>query len=198
MDQDARSPEPAPSGARPTLEVTLKDGTVAELGPLTAEDRDRVLEGLSQMSEESRFARFGSGRSSLSDSELQYLTDVDQVSHVAWGATIGGNPAGAGRYIVGDDGEAEIAITVVDRYQGIGLGKALFDALAASARAGEVEAFRFSIEPWNQVVLRMMQGFDVRFDESEGMLTGRLEIDHVPVGIREPDYVDLLDKARVR
>ena len=190
------SPDPVPEADRPLILVTLRDGSVAELGPLAPQDRELLLEGLSQMSEESRFARFGSGRSSLSASELDYLTDVDQVSHVAWGATVDGSPAGAGRYIVGDDAEAEIAIAVVDRYQGIGLGRALFDALVASARAGTVEAFRFSIEPWNRVVIRLVEGFDVRFDEAEGMLTGRVEIDHMPPGDREAEYVDLLDRAR--
>jgi GNAT superfamily N-acetyltransferase len=198
MESEQTTPSsPVPPDDRPTVRVTLRDGTIAELGPLASEDRALLAEGLSQMSEESRFARFGSGRSSLSDAELQYLTDVDQVTHVAWGARIDGSPAGAGRYIVGDDGEAEIAIAVVDRYQGIGLGRALFDALVASARAGEVEAFYFSIQPWNRVVIRMMEGFDVHFDESEGMLTGRLVIDDVPPGDREGEYVGALDRARV-
>jgi GNAT superfamily N-acetyltransferase len=198
MDSKQTAPsELVSSDDRPTVQVSLRDGTVAELGPLAPEDRELLAEGLSQMSEESRFARFGSGRSSLSEAELHYLTDVDQVSHVAWGATIDGSPAGVGRYIVGDEAEAEIAIAVVDRYQGIGLGRALFDALVASARAGAVEAFSFSIQPWNRVVIRMMEGFDVRFDESEGMLTGRLVVEGIPPGDREGEFVAALDRARV-
>ncbi|HEX9865388.1 MAG TPA: hypothetical protein VGC03_10515, partial [Acidimicrobiia bacterium] len=101
----------------PSILVVLRDGTTAELRPITPDDRALLKEGLRQMSEESRFARFGSGIASLRDAELRYLTDVDQIRHVAWGAVIDEEPAGVGRYILGDGPDAEIAIAVVDRFQ---------------------------------------------------------------------------------
>jgi acetyltransferase len=186
------------TGERTGIQVELHDGTLAELRPLTADDRDLLLEGLSRLSEESRFARFGSGRSHLQDSEIRYLTDVDQVSHVAWGATIDGHAAGVGRYIAGDGASAEIAVTVVDRYQRIGLGRALFDALIASARAGGVGTLWFSIQPWNRAVIEMMREFEVRYDEAEGMLSGRIAVDDVPPGERDAEFVHLLDRFRRR
>lgn len=194
-----REKSPASSGQpdeRAVVTVPLKDGTIAELRPLLSEDRGLMLEGLSRMSEQSRFARFGSGRSGLSDAEIRYLTEVDQVSHVAWGATIDGGPAGVGRYIVGDDATAEIAVTVVDEYQGRGLGRALLDALVASARAGGVETLWFSIEPWNRAVIQMMRDFTVEFDEEEGMISGRIVVGDVPPGDREEEFVSLLDHCR--
>jgi GNAT superfamily N-acetyltransferase len=169
---------------------------MAELGPLLPDDGELMREGLSHMSEQSRFARFGSGRSTLNEAEIQYLTDVDQVSHVAWGATIDDHPAGVGRYIVGDDGRAEIAVTVVDEYQGRGLGRALFDALVASARASGIHRLWFSIQPWNRAVLRMMEGFAVSYDEEEGMLSGTVDVAAVPRGDRDDEYVALLDRYR--
>jgi GNAT superfamily N-acetyltransferase len=149
------------------------------------------------MSEQSRFARFGSGISNLSDAELRYLTEVDQVSHVAWGAIIEDEPAGVGRYIVGEDGVAEIAVTVVDEFQRRGLGRALFDALVASARSSGIEELRFSIEPWNNPVVRMFPGVDVVLDEHDGMLHGRVEVAVVLVGPHESEYVELLDLCRL-
>jgi len=184
------------TGERTLIDFRLRDGTIAELGPVMYQDRELLLEGLGQMSEQSRFARFGSGKSQLSDAEIRYLTDVDQVTHVAWGATIDDQPAGVGRYIVSDGGEAEIAVTVVDRYQKIGLGRALFDALIASARASGIEVLWFSIEPWNRAVIRMMSAFEVRFDEADGMLSGRIEVADVPPGERDEDFVGLLDRCR--
>jgi GNAT superfamily N-acetyltransferase len=148
------------------------------------------------MSEQSRFARFGSGISNLSDSELRYLTEVDQVTHVAWGAIIDAQPAGVGRYIVGEDAVAEIAITVVDEFQRRGLATALFEALVASARASGIEEFRFSIEPWNRGVPRMLPGVEFEMDEVDGLLTGRVEIAAVPVGPHDSEYVELLDLCR--
>jgi GNAT superfamily N-acetyltransferase len=148
------------------------------------------------MSPQSKFARFGSGIASLSAAELRYLTDVNQVSHVAWGAVIDDEPAGVSRYIVDGAAEAEIAITVVDRFQRRGLGRALFEALAASARAAGIESFHFAIEPWNRSVLRMLPGIEVGQDERVGMLTGRIELSEVPTSRHEAEFVDLLDQCR--
>ena len=166
------------------IRVTLRDGSTAEMRPINPGDKDLLLEGLGQMSPQSRLARFGSGISGFSASELRYLTDVDQVSHVAWGATIDEEPAGIGRYIVDDAADAEIAVAVVDRFQRRGLGRALFDALAASARAAAIETFHFAIEPWNRAVLRMLPGVEVAEDESEGMLIGRISVVPRPSGRR--------------
>lgn len=181
---------------RPIVQVRLRDGTEAELGPLYPDDRNLLVEGLSQMSLESRFARFGSGIANLSDAELRYLTEIDQASHVAWGATIDAQPAGVGRYIVDEGADAEIAITVVDRFQRRGLGRALFDALVASARASGIEALRFAIEPWNRSVLRMLPGVDIEPDEVNGLLVGRIEIETVKVGSHEAEFVEALDRCR--
>jgi GNAT superfamily N-acetyltransferase len=176
--------------------VTLRDGSIAEIRPIGPADKGLLIEGLQQMSPKSKFARFGSGIASLSAAELRYLTDVNQVSHVAWGAVIDDEPAGVGRYIVDGAAEAEIAITVVDRFQRRGLGRALFDALAASARAAAIGSFHFAIEPWNRSVLRMLPGIEVGHDESDGMLTGRIELSEVPISRHEESFVDVLDRCR--
>jgi GNAT superfamily N-acetyltransferase len=121
---------------------------------------------------------------------------VDQVTHVAWGALIDDVPAGVGRYILGEDGVAEIAVTVVDEFQRRGLGRALFDALVASARASGIEELRFSIQPWNRDVVRMFPGVDVILDEHDGMLTGRVDVAGVPGSAHEHEYVELLHLCR--
>lgn len=176
--------------------VTLRDGSIAEIRPIGPADKALLAQGLQRMSAQSKFARFGSGIASLSTAELRYLTDVNQVSHVAWGAVIDDEPAGVGRYIVDGAVDAEIAITVVDSFQRRGLGRALFDALAASARAAGIESFHFAIEPWNRTVLRMLPGIEVGHDERDGMLTGRIELSAVPVSRHEAEFVDLLDRCR--
>lgn len=176
--------------------ITLRDGTVAELRPIGPADQNLIIEGLSQMSPQSRFARFGSGISNLSAAELRYLTDVNQVSHVAWGAIIDDEPAGVGRYIVDGAAGAEVAVTVVDRFQRRGLGRALFDALASSARAAGIETFHFSIEPWNRSVLKMLPGVEIGPDEHDGMLTGWIALTAVPSGPHDRDFVGLLDRWR--
>jgi GNAT superfamily N-acetyltransferase len=180
------------------IQVTLRDGSVAEMRPLNPGDKELLVEGLREMSPQSRLARFGSGIAGFSAAELRYLTDVNQVSHVAWGATIDDEPAGVGRYIVDGSADAEIAIGIVDRFQRRGLGRALFEALAASARAAGIETFHFAIEPWNRIVLRMLAGIEVVEDEADGLLIGRISVSEIPEGPREAEFVALLDRDRQR
>ena len=179
--------------AERVIEITLKDGSVANLRPLTVDDRDLLREGLRHMSEESRRLRFGVGVDNLSDAEILYLTDVDQMNHVAWGALIDGKPAGIGRYIrLAEPACAEIAVTVVDEFQRRGLARALVGALAASARANDVEDLCFAVDPKNEGVLRVLQGVETHYDNVDGMIEGRISIrDLVPTNL-DDDLVQLL------
>ena len=163
--------QPAP------LAYSLPDGLQTELRPLTENDGDLIRAGLSMLSEKSRRQRFGTSVDHLSDSEIRYLTDIDQVEHVGWGATIDGLPAGLGRYIlVPEEDCAEIAITVVDIFQRRGLGTLLLQVLAASARFNGVDEFCFWVEPYNKEVLKMLEGIETHLDEGGGLITGRIPV----------------------
>lgn len=184
---------------RPRIAATLRDGSMALLSPLGRSDRDLLLEGLAGLSPQSRYARFGEGRGSLSEAELDYLADVDQVCHVAWGAVIADEVAGVGRYIIDPQrGCAEVAITVVDRFQGRGLGRILFEILAAVARGDGVEEFCFSVHPDNEPVLRILQGIDTVFDPEEGLVEGRVALADVPAGRDEEEVREVMRQVRER
>jgi GNAT superfamily N-acetyltransferase len=175
----------------------LRDGSSAELRPIHREDRGLLAEGLSLMSIESRFARFGVGVDHLTPSELDYLTNVDQVGHVAWGAIIDGEPAGAGRYIrFSDPVCADLAVTVVDKFQGKGLGRVLFEALVASARANNLSELCFAVQPFNEAVRRILDGVNVSLTESGGLVQGRIEVSAIPRTERDALFVELLTRAR--
>jgi len=179
----------------PTISITLRDGSIAELRPIHPDDRVLLAEGLSQMSIESRFARFGTGVDHLTDAELDYLTNIDHVAHVAWGAVIDGEPAGVGRYIrYSDPVCADIAVTVVDKFQGRGLGRALFDALIASARANQVDELCFAVQPFNEAVRRMLAGVEANLDETEGLVQGRIDVASVPPTELDHQFVELLTR----
>jgi GNAT superfamily N-acetyltransferase len=187
-----------PTPGLPTIAVTLRDGSVAELRPIHPEDRGLLAEGLSLMSIESRFARFGVGVDHLTRSELDYLTNVDQVGHVAWGAAIDDEPAGVGRYVrFSDPVCADLAVAVVDRFQRRGLGRVLFEALVASARANEVAELCFAVQPFNEAVRRILDGLNVALTESGGLVQGRIEVSAVPPTDRDHQFVELLVQARL-
>lgn len=177
----------------PTISVTLRDGSIAELRPIRPDDRVLLAEGLSQMSIESRFARFGTGVDHLTKAELDYLTNVDQVGHVAWGAVIDEVPAGVGRYVrLSDHVCADIALTVVDQFQRRGLGRVLFEALVASARANDVDELCFAVQPFNEPVRRILEGVEANLDEVGGLVQGRIEVESVPPTDRDDQFAELL------
>ena len=77
----------------------------------------------------------------MSGALLDYLTSIDYEHHFAWAALSaepgpGGRPmgVGVGRYIRLEDPQAaEMAVTVIDDWQGRGLGRVLLDALVLEA-----------------------------------------------------------------
>jgi GNAT superfamily N-acetyltransferase len=189
-------PLPLPED-RPRLEVTLDDGSHAQLSPLRPEDRDLLEEGMSQLSPQSRFARFGQGRGGLTRAELDYLSRVDQRRHVAWGAIVDNAVAGVGRYIlIEDEACAEVAITVVDRLQGRGVGRALFQALVAVARSDGVEAFCFDALPQNLAVQRILKGLGVDLGTNQGLVMGRARIADLPESSLDAGFVSVMERSR--
>ncbi len=182
---------------RPRLVFELRDGSEAVLSPLDPEDKPLLEDGLDHLSFESRYARFGQGRGPLTESELEYLANVDQHNHVAWGAIVGDEAAGVGRYIWLEEADcAEVAVTVIDEFQGVGLGTLLFQALTAIARADGVERFCFEVMPDNAAVLGMLQGVEVRLDESGSLLEGRFSLDDIPSSPHDARFVEVMILAR--
>ena len=118
------------------------------LRPVVPADRDRLARGFAELSEESRRLRFLGSVSTLSDAALRYLTDVDHVDHVAWGALDLSDPDapgfGVGRWIrlTTAPDLAEFSVTVLDTAQGLGVGKLLLAVLSVVAEDGGVRALR--------------------------------------------------------
>ena len=133
---------------RHTTEVSLRDGTLVRLRPIAPEDKALLVEGFRRLSPESRYRRFMAPLAELSEEQLRFLTEVDYRDHFAWVALSldeAGTPgAGVARYIRdGEDPEvAEAAVTVVDDYQGRGLGTLLLQALGAIALENGIRRFR--------------------------------------------------------
>jgi RimJ/RimL family protein N-acetyltransferase len=141
-------------------EVALRDGSRAVVRPIRAEDREAIAQGFEQMSEESRYRRFMAPLPRLSASQLTYLTDVDHHDHEAIvGTTPEGAPMGVARYVRTEAGShsAEVAVAVVDRYQGRGLATALLDELTERAREEGIERFTATALATNAEVIDLLR-----------------------------------------
>lgn len=134
--------------------AVLRDGTPVVLRLVCPEDKPILEQGFNRLSAESRYARFLGMKSSLTEDELRYLTELDHEIHFALGAVRedgdgSGNPVGLGiaRFIRLPDhhATAEAAVAVADEAQGKGLGKLLFLRLCAAAAERGIERFRCEV-----------------------------------------------------
>jgi len=127
----------------------LRDGTPVVLRLVRPDDKALLARGFARMSPHSRYLRFFTPKSALTDDELRYLTEVDHVRHLALGATTADDQDGLGvaRFIqlAHEPGIAEAAIAVVDEMHGKGLGSLLFDRLVAAARERGVARVRCDV-----------------------------------------------------
>lgn len=143
--------------------VTLRDGTQVRLRKIRPEDKALFVEGLRELSPRSRYLRFHEPRSSLSPTELVYLTEVDGERHFAIGALdeSADPPRGlaVARFVVLDCSEptvAEAACVVLDAAQGKGLGSVLLLRLAAAALERGVDVFRNEVLPENESMMGLL------------------------------------------
>lgn len=162
------------------LEVHLRDGSRALLRPIRAEDRQRLVDGLALLSPRSRYLRFHDDVRQLTEDQLRDLTEVDHRDHVAWVVLDPAHPEVPGmavaRYVrlPQDPHVAEAAITVIDHYQGRGLGTLLLAVLAEAARANGITVFRNYVLADN---VDMLELFDQLGSTRQRCATGVFEVD---------------------
>jgi RimJ/RimL family protein N-acetyltransferase len=126
------------------LSLKLRDGSEVLVRPIRPEDKGALAAGLARMSEQSRYQRFLTTTEEFSDAQLRYLTEVDHHDHEALIAfdSETGEGVGVARFVrLADGTSAEAAITVVDDWQGRGLGTAFANLIADRAREEGVERF---------------------------------------------------------
>src|SRR3954468_16659986 len=111
----------------PAERITLRDGTPLLLRPIEPGDRRALAEGFERLSPESRYRRFFSPVSRLSDRQLDFLTRVDHRDHEALLAIdeASGQLVGVARFVRTGPGEAEPAMVVGDDWQGRGVATVL-------------------------------------------------------------------------
>lgn len=125
--------------------IVLRDGGRVRIRQGHSSDRELLLRGFERLSPESRYRRFLTAMSELSEEAVRYLTEIDHHDHEAIIAVSEetGEGIGVARYV--RDAErldaAEIAVTVIDDWQGRGIGTLLVEVLSARAREEGIGSF---------------------------------------------------------
>ena len=124
----------------------LDDGRVLYLRAIDRSDRERLREELFlKLGLQSLRNRFFAIKQDLTPTELRYFCEVDFIHHVAIVAEVECDGyrrlVGVARFLREHEAapNAEFAITVIDPFQGIGIGKQLFSHLITSARELGIE-----------------------------------------------------------
>jgi GNAT superfamily N-acetyltransferase len=162
LDRAVRLLEAAAAGEEvDPIGLELRDGSWALIRPIRASDKDRLRRGLEWLSPRSRQLAFHMPLQELTDDQLRYVTEIDHRDHVAWVALdpddLDAPGMGIGRYVRlrHDPTVAEAAITVLDRYQGRGVGTLLLGLLTRSALANGIRVFRNYVLADNDAMLEL-------------------------------------------
>jgi RimJ/RimL family protein N-acetyltransferase len=185
-DRDPRSDTADPHRVvvvDPAGRLRLADGTDIALRPLHPGDGALLAAGFERLSNRSRYRRFLTPMPRLTGSMLTFLTSVDGFNHRAWGAVVDepGGPVGAAvvRWVRGrnDPAVADVAVTVIDDYQGRGLGGLLLDVAVLDAFACGVERFEGVVLGENIASRRMLaRGGATLEADGGGVMTFRLPL----------------------
>ena len=125
--------------------IELRDGSRVRVRQGRPTDRELLLRGFQRLSDESRYRRFLAPMPELSEGMVRHLTEVDHHDHEAIIALdeATGEGLGVARYVRSTKRPdvAEVAVTVIDDWQGRGLGTLLLEALSARAREEGIKRF---------------------------------------------------------
>ena len=140
---------------------TLRDGRRVEIRAQRHGDRDAIAAAFRRSSPETIYRRFFGARTSFTEKEVAFYLDVDFVQHVPLVAEledVGQKVVvGGGRYIVSPPDRAEVAFTVDDSHQGLGIATHLMRHLVAIARGSGIKEFFAEVLPENAPMLKVFE-----------------------------------------
>ena len=145
---------------------TLRNGTAVTIRAIRPEDKDTLARAFKNLGRESVYTRFFHYVSELTDQDLKRATELDFDREVALVVTTNRGDEetviGVGRYAVGDEADAgrraEVAFTVEEDYQGLGMASRLLKHLVQIGRQQKVSRFLADVLAENQAMLRVFAG----------------------------------------
>src|SRR5271165_1465515 len=184
--------------SRPQV-VTLRSGDVVRVRQVQPDDAPALARAYTNLGEQSRYRRFFTVMPELPEATLKAAVEVDHTDHEALVAVplLSSEIVGECRFIRRADqpDSADLGVTVVDAWQGRGLGSALLACLSERALEVGIEYFTAEVLAENRTVLSILPSLGKVETESSGpVVTARIEIPESP-GPAGQDVLDLLIAA---
>jgi RimJ/RimL family protein N-acetyltransferase len=186
------------AASQPQL-VTLRSGDVVRIRQIRPDDAPALVRAYANLGEQSRYRRFFTVMPALPEATLKAAVEVDHVDHEALVAVplLSAEIVGECRFIRLPDqpGTAEVGVTVVDAWQGRGLGSALLARLSERALEAGIEYFTAEVLAENRTMLGLLPSLGRVQTESRGpVVAASVELTEPP---RQPgpDFFDLLAAA---
>lgn len=176
------------------FKTTLPSGIPVLVRHVGRADAPRLKEGFRLISSLARRRHFpGDDLQELGEEQLKLLAQVDQKNYCIWGAL---NPAkpdepgiGIARYrrLAEEPSAADVAITVLDQYQGSGAGLLLHACLHYTAAHNRIRYFYYEVARENERFIRHLKSLGA---EHVGRVVGvtRLRMPVYARALRVPVY----------
>ena len=142
------------------MTAPAQDSDELKIRAIEPGDKPALAAAVDQSSDEDVYRRFLNPHGRLTAAELRYLTEVDHRDHEALLAVDpgSGTSVGVARYVrdLGRHDSAEIAVAVLEAWQGRGVGKALLHRLADRARDEGITQFTALMLSDNRPMRRLL------------------------------------------
>jgi GNAT superfamily N-acetyltransferase len=142
-------------------DLKWRDKFNIRVGSVLPNNKEQISKSLRDMSAESIRNRFLGSKKEFSVAELEYLSNLDGTNHYAIGIEEREKPfrgIAIARMVrtASETPEAEIAITIIDDYQALGMGTVLMKMMVLAAAERSVERLSFTFLPQNEGIIKLI------------------------------------------
>lgn len=158
------------------IDAPLKDGRWVCLRTIRPSDEERIRDGIEAMSDRSRYLRFFSAFRTAPDSIVKRLSAVDGHDHIGWGAILLDGeeypPIAAAHAVRLDDkpGTGELAVAVLDEYQGLGIARMLVVAVLGDCVDEDLCTLEMQVLGENRAAAALLTGLGAEMQGRHGSI----------------------------